>query len=387
MAAVRLAVEADAAAGVSGGSHLAEHPPRRRRVRPARPLPPRPGRPPPGQAERERSHSSRAARSPRTGPRCSSLEPLPRSPCGPPPQRPVASGTRSRSGSRNARPAGTAPESPCPARPLAAAGAPVDVLVREASQHPQSKRPAVTSQIAHVGGCSSCASRACPRCRGRGVRGLLGPRGLRLLRRLCRHCAGTGNASSGPGRLVDSSVVMSGISSICLAGAGGALCVAGTGATVVPLLGAVLARAASAACSAMNRITELQAAEHWVVDLAAYVQATAGTLARLRSLGGSEEELSRAAERVAELLERLDGLVKGYAERCTVGKAFEIVVFHQRREEIMGALGLWNTSVLQALQLLQQEALVQQQETLEAIVGEVRALSVAARAQAVVAGA
>jgi len=168
--------------------------------------------------------------------------------------------------------------------------------------------------------------------------------------------------------------------------------VAGSGATAglcgaMPLLGAALARAVSAVCSAMSRVTELQAGEHWVTDLSRYIEATASTLTRVRGISGTgaegvDEELCRAAERVAELLERLDCLVEGYARHCTARKAVEIVTFHQQREEIMGALGLWNASVTQVLQVLQQQALAQQQVTLDAIATEVRALAAAARMRA-----
>lgn len=227
------------------------------------------------------------------------------------------------------------------------------------------KRPSVIDEHSLI---LSRPGELCNSCQGRGHRGILGWRGFGVVNVPCVACDSTGREKyadttmersfapdltdqlTTPKALVAGGIVVGTLTVACM--------VTGVGIGLLP----ILVRAYEAANTLGRTLGSVPYTERWATNLATYVKATSGTLERIRTLvdddqGSRCEALCTPLCQIAELLERLNVLIRRYMVRNFLAKAYKVQRFHGEREEIMAALGLWNSSLTQGLQLLNHDAL------------------------------
>lgn len=251
----------------------------------------------------------------------------------------------------------------------------------------------------------------CGRCNGRGFQGLLGRHGFGLIRRRCRRC--TSNHDSRVSTLTTPSIdaqrepepeaedsadcaevpvahdtrdnftVPVAVGSATLdvydrlcdprtLGSVGVVAGVGVGLLAVLHPGAAtyLARAFSAASTISATLSETDIRGNLLPDLRKYVEATTSNLEMVRNLTAAQTDrrLERPVQEIALLMEQLVELVSRFVSRRRLAKMIVLSDFNAQKDEMLITLGLWNNTLTQSLQTMQQD-------TLQTVVNEVRGLA------------
>eukprot|EP00929_Paragymnodinium_shiwhaense_P004577 TRINITY_DN10563_c0_g1_i1.p1 TRINITY_DN10563_c0_g1~~TRINITY_DN10563_c0_g1_i1.p1 ORF type:complete len:423 (-),score=62.24 TRINITY_DN10563_c0_g1_i1:722-1990(-) len=210
----------------------------------------------------------------------------------------------------------------------------------------------------------------CYWCNGEKKTGLMKFRGLGLFTKKCNACNGSGLAGRKAKRHQLQQAEQKDDASGPSTSASGAMVLVGAAIVIstaslaaeVPIVGSCAKRAYELVRSISKALRTMKNNDQWMGDLCAYLQVAAITLQAISSRPAPKEDLTRqalqkAVVEVADLLERLDELLATYVTSDFLNKFRSRRRFQEQRREVVGALGLWNASVSQIMQVASQDSL------------------------------